>query len=37
MGMELQNGNSEMARNKIQTNHDEDIETEIRKQITKKV
>ena len=34
MGMELQNENSATARNKIQTNHDEDIETEIRKQIT---
>lgn len=31
MGMELQNGNSEMAQNKIQTNHDEDIETETGK------
>lgn len=35
MGMELQNGNSATAQNKIQTNHDEDIETEIGKQITK--
>lgn len=35
MGMALQNGNSAMAQNKIQTNHDEDIETETRKQITK--
>lgn len=35
MGMELQNGNSATAQNKIQTNHDEDIETETRKQITK--
>jgi len=26
--MELQNGNSATAQNKIQTNHDEDIETE---------
>ena len=37
MGMELQNRNSATAQNKIQTNHDEDIETEIGKQITKKV
>lgn len=37
MGMELQNGNSVTAQNKIQTNHDEDIETEIGKQITKTV
>lgn len=36
MGMELQNGNSATAQNKIQTNHDEDIETETGKQITKK-
>lgn len=35
MGMELQNENSATAQNKIQTNHDEDIETETRKQITK--
>ena len=35
MRMELQNGNSATAQNKIQTNHDEDIETETRKQITK--
>ena len=28
MGMEMQNGNSATAQNKIQTNHDEDIETE---------
>ena len=28
MRMELQNGNSVTAQNKIQTNHDEDIETE---------
>jgi hypothetical protein len=34
-GMELQNGNSATAQNKIQTNHDEDIETEIGKQIKK--
>ena len=33
--MELQNGNSETAQNKIQTDHDEDIETETWKQITK--
>lgn len=33
--MELQNRNSATAQNKIQTNHDEDIETEIGKQITK--
>lgn len=37
MGMELQNGNSVTAQNKIQTDHDEDIETEIGKQITKTV
>lgn len=34
-GMELQNRNSATAQNKIQTDHDEDIETEIGKQITK--
>lgn len=28
MEMELQNENSATAQNKIQTNHDEDIETE---------
>ena len=28
MRMEMQNGNSATAQNKIQTNHDEDIETE---------
>ena len=33
--MELQNGNSATAQNKIQTHHDEDIETETGKQITK--
>lgn len=33
--MELQNRNSATAQNKIQTDHDEDIETEIGKQITK--
>ena len=31
----MQNGNSATAQNKIQTNHDEDIKTEIGKQITK--
>lgn len=31
----MQNGNSATAQNKIQTNHDEDIETETGKQITK--
>lgn len=35
MGMELQNGNSATAQNKIQTNHDEDIETEKCKNTSK--